>query len=107
MVDITNSKQLLEFQMDELETLNRLEPNITPRAGESVALLSIAISFKRVADTIDRRTPGQRVEQAHTSMVIELCKRNNFAKGLNFSEVMKLVGDYFFKLTGIRSGESE
>ena len=100
-----NDDLMLELEMNRLETLNRLEPNLTTEEGENIALLSIAISLKRIADQQDQRTPGQRVKEAHVAMVNELPRRNHFARSRSCSAMMKRWGYSFFKRTGIQSDE--
>jgi hypothetical protein len=95
-------KQKLKSDMDILETLNRLEPNVTPCFGENTNELSIAISLKRIADAFDRRTPGEAAKEAHIKMVRALSTSH---RKLGFSASMKLVGDYFRDLIGIQTDE--
>jgi hypothetical protein len=98
-VEITNTKLSLEFEMDRLQLLNRLEPDLIREDGECLALLSIAVSLKIIADNTNRQSLLQKVEAAHTQMVNALGKRRN---RLSLSEAIDSATNYFHKLTGIR-----
>jgi hypothetical protein len=97
---IDDEEAKLQRELDHLYTLNRLEPNICARDGECEIELSKAISQKRIADALERRTPGEVVRDHHTNMVKSLGGQH--WRRLTLSQSIKVASDYFAKLTGVR-----
>lgn len=85
---------LFEVELDRLHTLLRLEPHLSPEDGESPALLSIAVSLKRIADVVDRQPRELRMEAHQIRMLSAL--RDRYRKGSAvFSATMKAANDFF------------
>lgn len=86
----------LDCEMNEMNTANQLEPHLTPGEGESYALTSLAVSVKRIADALERRTPGERMDAATISMVNSLADRfRQRGESLSLSEAYDLAEQFY------------
>lgn len=92
---IEPNKVLFEMELNRLYTEIRLEPHLSPEDGEGPALLSIAVSLKRIADVIDRQSCERRMEGHKVAMVSALWGRYVGKGSAAFSAVMKAVDDFF------------
>lgn len=89
----------LHCDMSEMNTINQLEKYLTPCEGESYALTSLAVSVKRIADALDRRTPGEKMDASLVSMVKSLTDRfSQRGESLTLTDAYGLAKQFYKKL---------
>ncbi len=89
-----SDKELQELRR--LETRLRMEQNIEPEEGESVAMTSLAVSFARIADLLDKRPAEEREAGLQGLMLAVLEKRGWFlGKRPTSLNLAAMVKEYF------------